>query len=151
MQEIKCPKCSEVFQVDESGYAAIVKQVRDREFEKELLQHKSSFDSEKENAVRIAILKTESEKDKIIEELRQKLALSDANTEAEMERLRSESSKRLAEKESEITRLESRIEIDRANSDMAVEKAMQEKQSEIMQLKNDLRLEQNKRELNERH
>ena len=30
MQEIKCPKCGEIFQVDESGYAAIVKQVRDK-------------------------------------------------------------------------------------------------------------------------
>ena len=29
MQEIKCPKCGEGFQVDESGYAAIVRQVRD--------------------------------------------------------------------------------------------------------------------------
>ena len=29
MQEIKCPRCGEVFQVDETGYAAIVKQVRD--------------------------------------------------------------------------------------------------------------------------
>ena len=38
MQEIKCPKCGEVFQVDESGYAAIVKQVRDSEFEKEIKQ-----------------------------------------------------------------------------------------------------------------
>ena len=36
MQEIKCPKCGEIFQVDESGYAAIVKQVRDNEFEKEI-------------------------------------------------------------------------------------------------------------------
>ena len=36
MQEIKCPKCGEVFQVDEAGYAAIVKQVRDKEFNKEL-------------------------------------------------------------------------------------------------------------------
>lgn len=36
MQEIKCPKCGEVFTVDESGYAAIVKQVRDKEFEKEI-------------------------------------------------------------------------------------------------------------------
>ena len=34
MQEIKCPKCGELFQVDESGYAAIVKQVRDKEFGK---------------------------------------------------------------------------------------------------------------------
>ena len=38
MQEIKCPKCGEVFQVDESGYAAIVRQVRDSEFQKELEQ-----------------------------------------------------------------------------------------------------------------
>lgn len=30
MQEIKCPKCGEVFQVDEAGYAAIVKQVLNR-------------------------------------------------------------------------------------------------------------------------
>ncbi len=36
MQEIKCPNCGEVFAVDESGYAQIVSQVRDKEFEKEL-------------------------------------------------------------------------------------------------------------------
>ena len=37
MQEIKCPNCGKIFQVDEAGYAAIVRQVRDREFEKEEL------------------------------------------------------------------------------------------------------------------
>ena len=36
MQEIKCPNCGEVFVVDESGYAQIVQQVRDKEFDKEL-------------------------------------------------------------------------------------------------------------------
>lgn len=36
MQEIKCPKCGEFFGVDESGYANIVKQVRDKEFAREL-------------------------------------------------------------------------------------------------------------------
>ena len=35
MQEIRCPKCNEVFQVDDSGYSQIVQQVRDKEFEKE--------------------------------------------------------------------------------------------------------------------
>ena len=39
MQEIKCPKCGEVFQVDETGYAQIVKQVRDREFDEEAWAH----------------------------------------------------------------------------------------------------------------
>lgn len=46
MQEIKCPKCGEVFQVDESGYAAIVKQVRDKEFEKEILERQNVYQSE---------------------------------------------------------------------------------------------------------
>ena len=32
MNEIKCPKCNEVFKIDESGFANIVKQIRDREF-----------------------------------------------------------------------------------------------------------------------
>ena len=40
MREIKCPKCGEVFQVDESGYAAIVKQVRDKEYHKEIEEYK---------------------------------------------------------------------------------------------------------------
>ena len=48
MQEIKCPKCGEVFQVDESGYSAIVKQVRDKEFSKEIQNREAQFESEKE-------------------------------------------------------------------------------------------------------
>ena len=38
MQEIKCPNCGEVFVVDESGYAQIVQQIRDKEFEKTTTQ-----------------------------------------------------------------------------------------------------------------
>ena len=60
MQEIKCPKCGEVFQVDESGYAAIVKQVRDKEFEKEIASRESQFENEKETAVKLAKTETES-------------------------------------------------------------------------------------------
>ena len=36
MQELKCPNCGKVFQVDDAGYAQIVQQVRDEEFRKEL-------------------------------------------------------------------------------------------------------------------
>jgi hypothetical protein len=61
MQEIKCPKCGEVFQVDESGYAAIVKQVRDKEFSKEIQTRETQFESEKNNAVQLAVL--EAKKD----------------------------------------------------------------------------------------
>ena len=43
MQEIKCPNCGEVFVVDESGYAQIVQQVRDKEFDKELRRREEEF------------------------------------------------------------------------------------------------------------
>ena len=36
MNEIKCPNCGKVFQVDEAGYASIVSQVRNALFEKEV-------------------------------------------------------------------------------------------------------------------
>ena len=42
MQEIKCPHCGKVFQVDETGYTAIVKQVRDKEFAKEVEQREKA-------------------------------------------------------------------------------------------------------------
>ena len=35
MQNLRCPKCGEVFGLDEAGYDRIVKQVRDKEFEKD--------------------------------------------------------------------------------------------------------------------
>ena len=47
MQEIKCPKCGEVFQVDETGYAAIVKQVRDEEFHREIHERLEQFEKRK--------------------------------------------------------------------------------------------------------
>ena len=38
MNEIKCPKCGTVFQISESDYESILKQIRDKEFEKEIKQ-----------------------------------------------------------------------------------------------------------------
>jgi len=54
MNEIKCPNCGQVFKVDESGFADIVKQVRDHEFEKELREREQLMKQDKENAVKLA-------------------------------------------------------------------------------------------------
>ena len=78
MQEIKCPKCGEVFQVDESGYAAIVRQVRDKEFEKELSERKAQYLSEKENAVLLAQTQTRQELAEEISRLQAKLASAES-------------------------------------------------------------------------
>ena len=61
MQEIKCPKCGEVFQVDESGYAAIVRQVRDKEFEKELSERKAQYLLKKKTLYLLAQTQTRQE------------------------------------------------------------------------------------------
>ncbi len=45
MQEIRCPKCGEVFQVDETGYEQIAHQVRDKEFAKELDRREKELES----------------------------------------------------------------------------------------------------------
>ena len=49
MQEIKCPHCGKVFQVDESGYAGIVQQVRDNEFHKELERREAELRERRTN------------------------------------------------------------------------------------------------------
>ena len=55
MPEIKCPKCGEVFQVDESGYAEILAQVRNSEFDKEINKKEQSLKAEREQAVQLAV------------------------------------------------------------------------------------------------
>ena len=102
MNEIKCPKCSEVFKIDESGFADIVKQVRDREFEKALNEREVLLKADKEKAVKLAeadtknVLQAESaKKDAEIAELKakieasateKKLAVSEAMAKIEKER-----------------------------------------------------------------
>ena len=150
MQEIKCPKCGEVFQVDESGYAAIVKQVRDKEFEKEIKQREDALLSEKDSAVAVAVTKAEADKDKIIADLRARLNADSLEKQSAVEKLRSEMNKALADKQNEITRLNGELELGKANTDIAVSKALADKEMEILQLRNELDLEQSKRELNEK-
>ena len=150
MQEIKCPKCGAVFTVDESGYAAIVRQVHDAEFEKEINRREKELKTEKDTAVTLAVAQTEAQKDKIIAELRAKLAASDSAKAAEIEKLNAANALALASKEQEIQRLSGQLELDKASAGTAVERAVQQKEKELLQLRSDLALEQNKRELREK-
>ena len=61
MQEIKCPNCGKMFQVDESGYAQIVSQVRDAEFTKELERREKDLAEKKDNDLQIVRLQKEQE------------------------------------------------------------------------------------------
>ncbi len=131
MQEIKCPKCGEVFQVDESGYAAIVKQIRDKEFEKEIKQREAAFRTEKENAVEIAVAKVISEKEKEIAELQTKVNAADAEKQLALE-------KAVSEKEKVIVKLQTEVNAADAEKQLALEKAVSEKEKVIVKLQTEV-------------
>lgn len=128
MQEIKCPKCGEIFQVDESGYAAIVKQVRDKEFEKEIISRESQFQNEKEAAIKLAQSETErkyqdiiiskekelfnttAQKNVEILELKAKIESYEKDKNLELNKFEIEKEKALAEKDKQIAELTNKIE-----------------------------------------
>ncbi|MFK8053737.1 MAG: DUF2130 domain-containing protein [Woeseiaceae bacterium] len=81
MNEIICPHCDKAFKVDEAGYAAILKQVRDSEFDQQLHDRLELAEQEKANAVELArkdalneLQKAASEKDAEIQALKANLA-----------------------------------------------------------------------------
>ena len=85
MHDIICPHCSKAFKIDETGYADIVKQVRDSEFNEQLHERLELAEQGKQNAVELAksqaasdLHRTEAAKDAVIQELNAKLAAADA-------------------------------------------------------------------------
>lgn len=117
MNEIKCPKCGEVFTIDEASYASIVKQVRDNEFNAEIRSRELDFGRDKENALRLAkaesdkiLLEQLSKKDSLIQELRSRLEQKDSERELAITKAVAQKDAQLGEKQLEISRLSSAIE-----------------------------------------
>ena len=138
MQEIKCPKCGEVFQVDESGYAAIVKQVRDDEFRKEIAQRERAFVSEKSMAVDLAVAQARSEKEEEIAQLKARLQSGDAQKQAALREAEAQRQLELARKDAEIAQLQSRLKQSETDARLAVQNAVQSRDAQIVQLQNEM-------------
>lgn len=107
MQEIKCPKCGEVFQIDEAGYAEIVKQVRNREFNDELQRQKSAMDNEKKMAIQLAL----SQKEQEIAQLKGTIETNKSKTELEIKTA-------LQDKDSQIQELQSKLQIEKSEAQL---------------------------------
>ena len=153
MQEIKCPKCGEIFQVDESGYAEIVRQVRDKEFRQELERRETELTEKKDSELRLV----RAEQERVLEsrlaeqkEAASKRELEQKEESAERERrLREEAEKRERELREETEKREReqreaaersrqeltelRAELDRAQQaqELAVIRAMQDREKQL--------------------
>ena len=147
MQEIKCPKCGEVFQVDESGYAAIVKQIRDREFQKEVYEREQQFKAHLQTLEKdrqLAIKNAVGEKDAEIAQLKAQLNANAQNNKLSV-------SEAVAVKEKEITALEARLAAYEMEKRLAVsevvfktERQLAAKNEELIKLAN--QIESNEKE-----
>ncbi len=137
MQEIKCPNCGQVFQVDETGYAQIVQQVRDSEFEKEIAKRESELAEKRENELRMARMEQEKQFDKTLSEKESELADREKKIELLKAEKQSETEKIRTEKDNEIERL-------KAERDREVERIKADKDREIDRLRADLTEQLNK-------
>ena len=116
MQEMKCPNCGEVFQVDESGYAQLVKQVRDKEFVAEVERRKKELDERRESDLKLVRM----EQDKLHNEELAKKELALAGKDRE-----------LADKDKEIELLKAKLEGSEIQTKLAIAKALEEKNEEL--------------------
>lgn len=121
MNEIKCPHCGKVFQVDERGFADILRQVRTAEFDKEIAQREGMLQEQNDQAVKLAVAKAQRD-------AQAETAQRDARI-AELET-------RLAAEKREREQAEKSSQIEHANE---LEAALAKKQAEIVQLQADVK------------
>ena len=136
MNEIKCPKCGTVFQINETDYESIAKQIKDHEFEKELTQREEQYKKDKENAIKLA----ESNKDLEIQELKLKLSALEEQTKSKIE-------SELSKKELEIKELKSKLEVQESKKELEIQKVVTEKDKKIDSLNNELEIKNKEHEL----
>ena len=144
MNELKCPKCGSVFQVDEADYASIVSQVKNAEFEAELERRIAELSERHKAEQELATAKTE----KSYQSLLSKKDLELRTKDAEIERLKNERdaelSKLKGDMNSEIVRLKSQLENIDAQKKNELTIALAEKDQQIAQLNSTIAQNDNK-------
>jgi len=143
MQDIKCPHCDKIFKVDEAGFADILKQVRDGQFEKELHERLEIAEREKFSAVQLAESNLKNTQQ---EEL--------AKKDKELAELKSEKDRNLAEqlakKESEMAEMKSKLEKAEVEQKLTVTQAVKTIEKERDDLANDLKNKETEKQLHEK-
>ncbi len=146
--ELKCPNCGTVFQIDEQDYESIVKQIRDKEFEREINVREQQYKNDKEQALKLAEAKAEKDladelnkKELEIATLKNELKLKETETENRLEKKYNEE---LNRKVVEITELKNEIKLKDTEKELALKDIVNEKDKEIDSL--NTKLESNKNE-----
>jgi hypothetical protein len=138
MQDIICPECKKAFKVDETGYAEILKHVRDSDFKQQLQERLEIADNEKATAVELVTLKAESEiqitsaeKEAVIKELKAKLDSLDTEQKLAV-------NEAVAKKDTTIQELTAKIDTSVVEQKLAITQAVSSVEKERDNLANKL-------------
>ena len=140
MNEIICPKCDKAFKVDEAGFAAIQKQVRDQEFSKELNERMETAEREKNTAIQL------KESD-LKNDFQEQLALKNDEINALKLKSRTELVDEVSKKEERIRALQSQLESAEVKKELDLSNAVKDIEKQRDQLINDLRNKDTERAL----
>jgi len=121
MKEITCPNCTKSFKLDEAGYADIVKQVRNHEFEDELTRREQYLKEEKETAIKLTEERVKNSFSAALSEKEKELALLKSGKDQELNLLKSQKGQEL--------------EALKSQKDQEISKLKLEKETEVLQLK----------------
>ena len=142
MNEIRCPKCGEVFQIDESNYESIVRQVRDHQFTEELRKRDQEYQEKLKKELELERTRTESENQRALSQkeqeiitLRNQLQSKDQETRLITKEAVDEIEARLQEKEKQISLLQSELKNKDTENELKVSRALEKKNEEILELK----------------
>lgn len=163
MKELKCPKCGNVFQVDEADYASIVNQVKNAEFDAEIHRRLAEIDERHKAEKDLATAKTEQTFQAQLNQKEKELGAKDAEIERLKGQLQNIESKKqnelslaIAEKDQEIAKLNSTIEQSDNKLQLAVmeertkaQATVQAKDQKILKLRSDAELEKREAKIHE--
>lgn len=142
MNEIKCPNCGTIFKIDETEYDSIVKQIRDKEFEKEISLREQEHTKDKESAIKLAeahlreeLTKQVTDRDLEITNLKNELKTKEEQTQSKLEQ---EYKDELNKRELEISELKNKIKLQESKNELEIQKAITEKDKRISDLSSEL-------------
>lgn len=132
MNEIICPNCKKAFKVDEAGFADILKQVRDHQFEEELTNRLALAEKDKQSAIELA-------ESKVKNLFQEQLAKKDTQLFTLKVKSDNELAEKLAKKEMEISEMKSKIQNSEIVKQLEVSEAIKKVEKERDDLINNLK------------
>ena len=155
MKELKCPKCGNVFQVDEADYASIVSQVKNAEFDAELNRRLAELSKNQKAEQALVTARTEQqyqsvlnrkdldikEKDSIIAQLRNELHIAEEKKSTEIKLAIADKEKEIAALHSSIIEGENKLKIAVMNEQIKAQESIKDKEDVIAQLKLNVQME----------